>query len=109
MFDVIKKTLEVGLGAVTMTQEKLKEITDELVVKGNLTEKEGGDILKDLLKTADDSRKKLKETVEDQVHKVISELGLATVSDIKALDGRITALEKKQDKKRPKKEPAKKK
>ena len=98
MFEVIKKTLEVGLGAVTMTQEKLKEITDELVVKGNLTEKEGGDILKELLKTADDSRKKLKETVEDQVRKVISELGLATSADIKALEGKRAALESKLEK-----------
>jgi len=107
MFDVIKKTLEVGLGAVTMTQEKLKEITDELVVKGNLTEKEGGDILKELLKTADDSRRKLRETVEDQVRKVITELGLATSSDIKTLEGKIEALEKKLEKSKAK-EPAKK-
>ena len=102
MFEVIKKTLEVGLGAVTMTQEKLKEITDELVVKGNLTEKEGGDILKDLLKTADDSRKKLKETVEDHVRKVISELGLATSSDIKALEGKVSMLEARLEKKKAK-------
>ena len=108
MFEVIKKTLEVGLGAVTMTQEKLKEITDELVVKGNLTEKEGGDILKDLLKTADDSRKKLKETVEDQVRKVISELGLATSSDIKALEGKIAALEVRLEKKKAKEDAKKK-
>ena len=108
MFEVIKKTLEVGLGAVTMTQEKLKEITDELVVKGNLTEKEGGDILKQLLKTADDSRKKLKETVEDQVRKVISELGLATSSDIKALEGKIAALEVRLEKKKAKEDAKKK-
>ena len=108
MFEVIKKTLEVGLGAVTMTQEKLKEITDELVVRGNLTEKEGGDILKELLKTAEDSRRKLKETVDEQVHKVISELGLATSADIKALEGKIEALEKKLEKMKAK-APAKKK
>lgn len=102
MFDVIKKTLEVGLGAVTMTQEKLKEITDELVVKGNLTEKEGGDILKELLKTADDSRKKLKETVDQQIRHVIGDLGLATTADIKALEGKVAMLAAKLEKKKAK-------
>ncbi len=108
MFEIIKKTLEVGLGAVTMTQEKLKEITDELVVKGNLTEKEGGDILRELKKTVDDSRKKLKETVEDQVRNLISELGLATSADIKALEGKIAALEVRLEKKKAKEDAKKK-
>lgn len=108
MIDVLKKTLEVGLGAAAMTQEKLKEITDELVVKGKLTEKEGGDILKDFKKIIDDSQKKMKAIVEEQVHTVIKEMGIATTSDIKSLEGKISKLEAQLAKKGEKKEAKKK-
>lgn len=108
MIDVLKKTLEVGLGAAAMTQEKLKEITDEMVVKGRLTEKEGGDILKDFKKIADDSQKKMKAIVEDQVHAIIKDMGIATIADIKSLEGKISQLEAKLEKKEAKKETKKK-
>ncbi len=93
MVEIIKKTLEVGLGALSVTQEKLKEITDDLVVKGNITRKEGSDFLKELIGIAEDSRKRLTALVEEQVHRVIKEVGIATKSDIKALEGKIERLE----------------
>lgn len=108
MIELLKKTLEVGLGAAAMTQEKLKEITDELVVKGNLTEKEGGDILKDFKKIAHDSQMKLKGIVDDQVHAIIKEMGIATSADIKSLEGKISKVEAKLEKKSAKKEEKKK-
>ncbi len=108
MLDIIKKSLEVGLGAITVTQEKLKEITDELVVKGNLTQKEGGDILKELIKVAEEGQKKIKNLVEEQVHKAIKETGIATNADIKALEGKIAKVEAQLAKKSAKKESKKK-
>lgn len=98
MFEVIKKTLEAGLGAVAMTQEKIQELTDELVVQGNLSEKEGGDLFKELKKSAEDTQNKVRSIVEDQVHKAIKEMGIATKEDIKALEGKIEALEVKLNK-----------
>ncbi len=95
MFEVIKKTLEAGLGAVAMTQEKIQELTDELVVQGNLSQKEGGDLFKELKRSAENSQNKIKSIVENQVHKVIKDIGIATKEDIKALEGKIEALEVK--------------
>ncbi len=103
MFEVIKKSLEIGLGAVAVTQEKLKEITDDLVVKGNLTQKEGGDIFKELIKVAEESQKKIRGLVEDQVHKAMKEAGIATKADVKALEGKIARLEAQLKKKSEKK------
>lgn len=108
MIDVLKKTLEIGLGAAAMTQEKLKEITDELVVKGKLTEKEGSDMLNEFKKIAQDSQKKMKSLVEEQVLAVMKDLGIATTSDIKALEGKISKVEAKLEKKTAKTEAKKK-
>jgi len=103
MLDIMKKAIEVGLGAIVVTQEKLKEITDELVVKGNLTKKEGNDLLKELIETAEQSQKKVKSFVEESVNRVIKETGLARNEDIKALEGKISKLEAQLTKKPKKK------
>ncbi|MBE9505122.1 MAG: phasin family protein [Proteobacteria bacterium] len=94
MLDLIRKSFEAALGGVSATQEKLKELADEFVVRGHLTKKEGSDLLKGLKATAKESQKKLGSSIEVQVRKVMKELGVATSSEVKALKGRIAKLEK---------------
>lgn len=98
MLDLIKKSLEAAIGGIVLTQEKIKELADELVLKGHLSKKEGSDLLKDLKAIAKDNQKKVGSVIEDQVRKVMKEIGVATASDVKALKGRISALEKKLEK-----------
>lgn len=104
MIDVIKKSLEIGLGAVTVTKEKLQEITDELVLKGDLTKKEGNTIFKEFVDAAENSQKKIRSIVDEQVHNVIKEAGIATKADIKALEGRLDLLKSMIDKSKDSKE-----
>ena len=108
MLDLIKKSFDAALGGVSATQEKLKALADELVVRGHLTRKEGSDLLKSLKTTANESKKKLGSSVELQVKKVMKELGVATSSEIKALKGRISKLEKELGKESKKAAPKKK-
>lgn len=98
MLDVIKKTMEAAIGGISFTQEKMREIADELVVKGHLSKKEGSDLVKTLKETVKESQKKVSSLVEEQVRKVMKEMGVATSSDIKALKGRVAKLEKDIDK-----------
>ncbi len=107
MLDIIKKSLEAAIGGISVTQEKMKEIADELVLQGHLSKKEGSDFVKTLKVTAKESQKKVAGLVEEQVRAVLKEIGVATASDVKALKGRIDKLEKalakakKEDKKKP--------
>lgn len=107
MLDLIKKSLEVAIGGITMTQEKMKELADELVVKGHLSKKEGSDLLKELKSIAKDNQRKVGGVIEDQIRKVMKEVGVATASDVKALKGRISALEKALEKAKKKTAPKK--
>ena len=102
MLDLIKRSMELGLGAATVTQESLRQIADELVLKGNLSKKDGGDILKEFTRIAGDSQKKMKNLVEDQVRSTIKELGIATTGDLKKMEGKIAKLEAKLAKKKAK-------
>lgn len=107
MLDLIKKSLEVAIGGITMTQEKMKELADELVVKGHLSKKEGSDLLKELKSIAKDNQRKVGGVIEDQIRKVMKEVGVATASDVKALKGRVSALEKALEKAKKKAAPKK--
>ncbi len=107
MLDLIKKTLEAAIGGISLTQEKMKELADELVLKGHLSKKEGSDLLKELKGIAKDNQKKVGGIIEDQVRKVMKEIGVATASDVKALKGRISSLEKALDKTKKKPTPKK--
>ncbi len=104
MLNLIKKSVELGLGAATVTQETLRQIADELVLKGNLSQKEGGDMLKDFTRITKKSQKKMKALVEDQVLSVVKDLGIATKGDLKAMEGKISKLEAKLAKKKEKEE-----
>ena len=95
MFDLINKSLEAAIGALSVTQDKLKEIADELVLKGHLSKKEGEDLLSSLKTTADESRKNLSSFIEEQIRKAIKDMGIATSAEIKALEGKIAKLEAK--------------
>ena len=102
MLDLIKKSLEAAIGGISSTQEKLKELADELVVKGHLTKKEGEDLLKELKGTARESQKKITSIVEDQVKKVMKEMGVASSAEVKALKGKLEKLEKELEKEKKK-------
>ncbi len=93
MLDVMKKMLEAGLGAIVVSQEKLKEITDELVLKGNLSKKEGNDFLKELIETGYKSQERLKSLVDNRIQKAIKEVGFASKEDIKILERKVAKLE----------------
>ncbi|MDH3973358.1 MAG: phasin family protein [Deltaproteobacteria bacterium] len=107
MLDLIKKSLEAAIGGISSTQEKMKELADELVVKGHLTKKEGVDLLEELKETVKESHKKLSAIIEDQVRKIMKEMGVATRADVKALTGRIDKLEKELAKSKKKSAPEK--
>ena len=109
MLDLIKKSLEAAIGGISSTQEKMKELADELVLKGHLSKKEGADLLNELKGTVKESRQKLSSLVEDQVRKVMKEMGVATVSEVKSLKGKIEKLEKELEKGKKKKSASEKK
>ena len=106
MLDLIRKSFEAALGGLNVAQEKLKEVADELVVKGHLTKKEAEALLKDLKGTAREGERKVAAFAEEQVKRVMKEMGVATASEIKALKGRIDKLEKSLEKAKGKKEKA---
>ena len=94
MLSLVKKVMLTGVGLAVMTKEKAEEIGRELIKKGDITEKEGKEFVKDLLKKSEEAKNDFEKKVEENVKQVLAKLDIVTKKDIDELVKRITALEK---------------
>jgi len=106
MFEMFKKSLFAGLGLAVVTKTKLEKVLEKLVEEGKVSreeaEKMGQELLESGEKQWDDFETKLKETVKG----FLENMDLCKASDlkklekkVKALDMRLKAQEKPQEKK----------
>jgi len=92
MLDLFKKAVLMGLGAVTITKEKVEQIVDELIKKGELTEGERSKAIRDFLLKAQEQEKVLDEKVTSTVKKAIEKFDLPSRKDIERLEKKIDDL-----------------
>jgi poly(hydroxyalkanoate) granule-associated protein len=97
LFDVARKLLLAGVGAVALTQDEIEKLIDKLVERGEIAEKDG----RKLVREAITRRRKKYKGVEDQVDRraaeILDRLNVPTKADIQALSDRIAALSAKLD------------
>ena len=93
MLDLLKKTMYAGIGLAYLTKEKVEEISQELVKKGELSEKEAKEFFNELAKKSEDTRKAVEERIEKMIKSTLQRLDLVTRDDLSALKKRITKLE----------------
>jgi len=86
MFEIMKKSLFAGIGAVAMTEDKIQELIDDFVQKGEISEKEGDSLVKEFRDAVDEQRSKILQTIDERVQSVLHELHLVTRDDITDLE-----------------------
>jgi len=96
MLNLIKKTMLAGIGLAAMTKDKVEELARELSEKGKLSEKEGKELIDELLKKSEQAGKDLEVKIEGVLQKVIGKMDLASKKDVSQLVARVELLEKKQ-------------
>lgn len=95
MFDAIRNAAKIGLGAVSLSKENLKKMTDDLVEIGKLSKEEGERLFKEFDKSREDYQKNLSNQVESIVNKIIDQAGLAPRSELDDLRKKIESLRKR--------------
>jgi len=91
IFDVVRKALFAGLGA----QEKVKELVEELVKKGELNKSQGANIVKAWTEKAGKRREDLSKSLSELISKTLEKINLPTKDDIEKLNKKIESLSKK--------------
>ena len=99
MLEFLKKTIWIGAGLAAMTAEKIEETVKEIVKKGDISEKEGRELIDDLIEKSKKAKKDLGERVENVVQETLQRLKIPTRKEMEALKARIEELEKAIEKK----------
>ncbi|MDI6687576.1 MAG: hypothetical protein QME06_05070 [Desulfobacterales bacterium] len=94
MFNLIKKAMFTGIGLALKTKDEVKDLAEELVKKGEVSEKEGKKFLDELQERYDDAQNKLEQRVESIVKKLIKKADLVTTDELKGLKKEIIELKK---------------
>ena len=99
MLEFLKKTLWIGAGLAAMTAEKIEETVKEIVKRGDITEKEGKELVDDLIEKSKKAKRDLGERIENAVQETLQRLKIPSRREVDELKTRIEQLEKALEKK----------
>jgi len=95
MQEFIKKMMLFGVGLAAMTREKTEEFVKELVKKGEMSEKEGKQLVNDFMEKSKKMTRDLETKTEEMVAATLKRLNIPTRKELDELRERIEKLEKR--------------
>ena len=97
--DAAHKVLLAGFGIVAITQEEVEKFVAKLVERGEIAEKDGRRMLKDVMERrrqqAEEVRTETEEKVDKRLDEMLVRLNVPTRDDIEALSKQIATLTRK--------------
>lgn len=98
MQDLLKKALSLGIGALLVSKDKIEEVVNELVKKGELGQEEGKNLVNELIEKGESSMHEVEGKIEKIVQSVTEKLNLPTRKELNELKSEIEQLKEKLNK-----------
>jgi len=95
MWELVRKALLAGIGAVTLSQDRLREMVKELIAQGQLTKEEGNRFIKELLERAEQTKEEWEGKVTELISRALAKMNIPTKDDLEGLKARVEELEKR--------------
>ncbi len=95
MIKRLKKVMYAGVGGVAFAGEKATETIKELIKKGEITEKEGKELLDGYSQKIKEEKDKLLENIDKAVTKQIQEMPFVTKKKYETLEQEVEILKDK--------------
>ena len=92
---LLRKLILSGIGAFALTQEKVEELVDELVKRGEVAWGEKDDLLGELIEKGKKQKAEVEKKIGEKVEEILSRINIATRSDIERLEKKIDELGKR--------------
>lgn len=93
MVDLIRRSFLIGLGALSLTRDRLEHFVNESVARGELSSEQGKSLLDEMTDRAEQQQQKLESFVRSQVDRCLEVAGLTPRSEVDRLEGRVDRLE----------------
>lgn len=97
LFELVRKVLLAGIGAVALGKEEIEDFVDRLVERGEIAEKDGRKLVREVMERRKKEARKAEEELNKNVESVLDKMSVPSKADIEALSEKITALSKKID------------
>lgn len=101
MIEMVRKVLLASIGAVALTQEEVEKVINKLIERGEIAEKDGRKLVKELMekrrKKATEVKEESEEEFEKRMEEVLGRMNIASKSDVDSINRKLTTLSKKLD------------
>ncbi len=95
MKEIIKKIGLLGIGLAALTEERVKEIIEDLENKGEISKEDGKAFVKEVIEARKKQKIELEKTVAKEVEKALKTAGIATKKDIEEIIKKIDSIKAK--------------
>jgi len=82
MLDIFERSINMGIGLFSYSKEKIEEIVDELVQKGDISQYDAKAIVSDLIKRGENQREQMRNIIRDEVIKALDTVNIARKEDL---------------------------
>jgi len=94
MIESLRKVGLLGIGVLSITEEKIKQVVDELVEKGEVSKEEGKTLVHELMIEKTKRMQEFEEKISGDVQNAIERSKVASKDDLLRLEDKIAELEK---------------
>lgn len=92
IFDVVEQFFLLGLGAASLTKEKIEGSVDELIERGRISREEGRRLADDLAARGAREKEAMSRNIREEVGKAAAAGYLATKADVRRLESEIAEI-----------------
>ncbi len=94
MNETLRKMGLIGIGALSITEEKVRQTVNELVERGEMNREEGKSLVNELLTEKNRQMRELGDKISEEMQNVINRSKIASKDDVARLEDKIAELEK---------------
>lgn len=86
MTKLLDESINLGLGLILYSREKVEEMVEELVNKGEIAKKDARQFANGMVKKGEEQREELKKLIRDEISGTLSQMGVAKKQDLVTKD-----------------------
>ncbi len=85
MSDIIDRIFNLGFGIASYSREKVEELVDELVARGEVAKKDAESMTKDLINKGKEEKDKALSMINDEIKKYLDKMDYVKRSDVEEM------------------------
>jgi poly(hydroxyalkanoate) granule-associated protein len=97
LLGLVHKVLLAAIGAVALAQEELEEFVNKLVERGEIAEKDGKALIRDMRERRQQQAAEAQKRMDGQIEVILQRLNLPTQGDIEQVSAKIAELDARLD------------